>query len=268
MDPPVMRFRFSRRAAIVSATTLVLVGATAVPALAMTTGKPAAAPKPTIVLVHGAWADSSSWNPVMERLRHDGYPVRAIANPLQGLTSDTAYVTSYLATIDGPKVLVGHSYGGAVITNAATAVPDVKSLVYIAGFIPAQGETIGELAAQSTPPLPLISTQVPGGTEVTIDPAQFRQAFAADLDKDTAANLAASQRPANTKAVTDPSMVEGYRTIPSYALLTRQDQAINPDLQRFMDNRAHARITEVDASHAVMLSRPDAVTKIIEQAAR
>ena len=100
--------------------------------------------------------------------------MRAIANPLQGLTSDTAYATSYLDTIDGPKVLVGHSYGGAIITNAATAVPEVKSLVYIAGFIPAKGETIGELAAKSTPALPLVSTQVPDGTEVIIDPSHPR----------------------------------------------------------------------------------------------
>ncbi|WP_306215983.1 alpha/beta fold hydrolase [Actinoplanes sp. RD1] len=262
-----MRFRLSRRAAVIGATSLALIGAAAVPAAAMTSGKESKV-KPTVVLVHGAWADSSSWNPVMEKLRHDGYQVRAIANPLQGLTTDTAYVTSYLATISGPKVLVGHSYGGAVITNAAPAVPDVKSLVYIAGFIPAKGETIGQLAAQSTPALPLISTQVPAGTEVVIDPAKFREAFAGDLDKTTAANLAAAQRPANTNAVTDASVVEGFRDVPSYALLTRQDKAINPALQRMMDNRAGAKITEVNASHAVMLSRPDAVTKIIEQAAR
>ena len=162
---------------------------------------------PTIVLVHGAWADSSSWSPVIDRLRDARYPVRAIANPLQGLTSDTAHATSYLDTIDGPKVLVGHSYGGAIITNAATAVPEVKSLVYIAGFIPAKGETIGELAAKSTPALPLVSTQVPDGTEVIIDPAQFREAFAGDLDPTTAADLAITQRPANTKAVTDASAV-------------------------------------------------------------
>ncbi len=263
-----MRFHVSRRAGVVGVTTLALLGAAGVPATAMTTDKSAKPAKPTIVLVHGAWADSSSWAPVMERLREDGYPVRAVANPLQGLTSDTAYVTSYLATISGPKVLVGHSYGGAVITNAATAVPDVKSLVYIAGFIPAKGETIGELAAKSTPPLPLIATPVPAGTEVVIDPAQFREAFAGDLDKTTATDLATAQRPANTNAVTDASAVEGYRGIPSWDLITRQDHAINPDLQRFMADRAHARITEVNASHAVMLSRPDAVTKIIEQAAR
>jgi pimeloyl-ACP methyl ester carboxylesterase len=261
-----MRFRFSRLA-VAGVTALALLATTA-PATASATGESAGTPKPTIVLVHGAWADSSSWAPVIERLRRDGYPVRAIADPLQGLTSDTAYLTSYLATIDGPKVLVGHSYGGAVITNAATAVAGVKSLVYIAGFIPVAGETIGELAAKSTPPLPLISTQVPGGTEVSIDPAQFRSAFAGDLDRTTAADLATTQRPANTKAVTDASATEGFRTIPSWALLTRQDHAISPDLQRFMTTRAHARTTEVDASHAVMLSRPDAVTGLIEQAAR
>jgi pimeloyl-ACP methyl ester carboxylesterase len=228
------------------------------------TGQPV---KPAIVLVHGAWADSSSWSPVIDRLRGAGYPVRAIASPLQGLTRDTAYATSYLATIDGPKVLVGHSYGGAIITNAATAVPEVKSLVYIAGFIPAKGETIGELAAKSTPALPLVSTQVPDGTEVIIDPAQFREAFAGDLDPTTAADLAITQRPANTKAVTDPSAVEGYLTIPSWHLLTTQDHAINPDLQRFMATRANARITEVASSHAVMLSHPGAVADVITQAA-
>lgn len=224
--------------------------------------------KPTIVLVHGAWADSSSWSPVITRLRDARYPVRAIANPLQGLTSDTAYAISYLDTIDGPKVLVGHSYGGAIITNAATAVPEVKSLVYIAGFIPAKGETIGELAAKSTPALPLVSTQVPDGTEVIIDPAQFREAFAGDLDPATAADLAITQRPANTKAVTDASAVEGYLTIPAWDLLTTQDHAIDPDLQRFMATRAKARVTEVPSSHAVMLSHPGAVAAIIEQAAR
>jgi pimeloyl-ACP methyl ester carboxylesterase len=225
-------------------------------------------PNPTIVLVHGAWADSSSWSPVIDRLRDAGYPVRAIANPLQGLISDTAYATSYLAAIDGPKVLAGHSYGGAIITNAATAVPEVKSLVYIAGFIPATGETIGELAAKSTPALPLVPTQVPDGTEVIIDPARFREAFAGDLDPATAADLAITQRPANTRAVTDTSAAEGYLTIPSWDLLTTQDHAINPDLQHFMATRANARITEVASSHAVMLSHPGAVAAIIEQAAR
>src|SRR3569833_3360897 len=147
-----MRFRLSHGAAIAGAAVLALFTAT-LPAVA-TTPRPHNGPKPTVVLVNGAWADSSSWAPVIERLRRDAYPVRAIADPLQGLTSDTAYVSSYLATIDGPKVLVGHSYGGAVITNAATSVPDVRSLVYIAGGGPAGGEAGGGRAAGATPARP------------------------------------------------------------------------------------------------------------------
>ena len=165
-----MRIRISRSVAL-AAGALALLGATTAPALATSGGERAPSPKPTVVLVHGAWADSSSWSLVMERLRKDGYPVRAIADPLQGLTSDTAYVSSYLSTIHGPVVLVGHSYGGAVITNAAASDSNVKALVYIAGFIPAKGETVGDLAAKSSPTLPLISTNVPDGTEVSIDPA-------------------------------------------------------------------------------------------------
>ncbi|MDQ0779767.1 pimeloyl-ACP methyl ester carboxylesterase [Streptomyces aurantiacus] len=262
-----MRIRISRRVAL-AAGALALLGATTAPGVAMATGERSDdSPKPTVVLVHGAWADSSSWAPVMERLRKDGYPVRAIANPLQGLTDDTAYVSSYLAAIDGPVVLVGHSYGGAVITNAASD-PDVKALVYIAGFIPAKGETVGELAAKSSPPIPLISTQVPDGTDVSIDPDHFREAFAADVDKTTAADMAAAQRPANTKAVSDASVEEAFRTVPSWSLITRQDHAIAPDLQRFMSARAGSHTEEVNASHAVMISRPGTVTHVIEDAAR
>ncbi|MFI6875451.1 alpha/beta fold hydrolase [Streptomyces sp. NPDC050400] len=225
-------------------------------------------PKPTVVLVHGAWADSSSWSPVMERLRKDGYPVRAIANPLQGLTRDTAYVSSYLSTIDGPVVLVGHSYGGAVITNSAASDPDVRALVYVAGFIPAKGETVGYLAAKTSPSIPLVSTAVPDGTDVSIDPDHFRDAFAGDVDETTAADLAAVQRPANTKAVSDASVQEAFRSIPSWSLITGQDHAIAPHVQRFMSKRAGAHIEEVNASHAVMISRPGAVTQVIEDAAR
>jgi pimeloyl-ACP methyl ester carboxylesterase len=261
-----MRIRLSRRVALVAGA-LTLLGAATAPAVATGKTDQTASPKPTVVLVHGAWADSSSWSSVMERLRTDGYPVRAIANPLQGLTSDTAYVSSYLSSIHGPVVLVGHSYGGAVITNTAASDPDVKALVYVAGFIPAKGESVGDLAAQSTPPIPLVSTQVPGGTEVSIDPDHFRETFAGDVDKTTAADMAAAQRPANTKAVSDASVEEAYRTIPSWSLITRQDHAIAPALQLSMSKRAHAHIEEVDSSHAVMVSHPGAVTKVIEDAA-
>lgn len=266
-----MRIRILRRVALVAGA-LALLGATTTPGVAMAAGEgsssAAASPKPTVVLVHGAWADSSSWSSVMERLREDGYPVRAIANPLQGLISDTAYVSSYLSTIDGPVVLVGHSYGGAVITNSAASDPDVKALVYIAGFIPAKGETVGDLAAKSSPAIPLVSTAVPDGTEVSIDPDHFREVFAGDVDKTTAANLAAVQRPANTKAVSDASVEEAFRTIPSWSLITRQDHAIAPDVQRFMSKRAGAHTEEVNASHAAMISRPGTVTHVIEDAAR
>ncbi|SEG95288.1 Pimeloyl-ACP methyl ester carboxylesterase [Actinacidiphila yanglinensis] len=263
-----MQLRLSRRVALAGAAAFTLFAAAMVPGVALANDSKSGPPKPTVVLVHGAWADSSSWDAVMTRLRADGYPVRAIADPLQGLTSDSAYLSSYLATIKGPVVLVGHSYGGAVITNAATSDPDVKSLVYIAGFIPVTGETVGDLAGRTSPSLPLVYTPVPGGTEVSIDPAHFREAFAGDVDADTAANLAAAQRPANTRAVTDPSVGEAFRTIPSWDLITLQDHAIAPDVQRFMAARAHAHVSEVKAAHAVMVSRPGAVTKIIEQAAR
>jgi pimeloyl-ACP methyl ester carboxylesterase len=229
-----------------------------------TTGQPV---KPTIVLVHGAWADSSSWALVIKRLRASGYPVHAIANPLQGLVSDTAYLSSYLATIEGPVVLVGHSYGGALITNIDASAFDIRSLVYVAGFIPIKGETVGELAAQSSPPLPLVSVDVPGGAEVAIDPAGFREAFAGDVDDETAAELAIVQRPANVKAVSEAVVSEAFRSVPSWVLITRRDRAISHDLQKFMAGRTDAQVTELDASHAVMLSHPDAVADVIAQAA-
>ncbi|WP_199906796.1 alpha/beta hydrolase [Aeromicrobium chenweiae] len=223
---------------------------------------------PTIVLVHGAWADSSSWSAVVERLRADGFAIRSIANPLQGVVADTAYLSSYLAAIDGPIVLVGHSYGGAVISNIDASAFDIRSLVFIAAFIPLIGETVGQLAAQSTPALPLVPVEVPDGVEVSIEEAGFRTAFAGDLSQAIADNLAVAQRPANVKAVSEPSVNEAFRSVPSWALITRQDQAINYDLQRHMVGRTDANTTEVDASHAVMVSRPDAVADLIKQAAR
>ena len=223
--------------------------------------------KPTIVLVHGAWADSSSWAPVIKRLRASGYPVRAIANPLQGLVSDTAYLSSYLATIEGPVVLVGHSYGGALITNVDASAFDIRSLVYVAAFIPAKGETVGQLAAQSSPPLPLVSVEVPSGAEVAIDPVGFRDAFAGDVDDETAAELGIVQRPANVNAVSEGTVNEAFRSVPSWVLMTRQDRAISHDLQKFMVGRTNAQITELDASHAVMISHPDVVADVITQAA-
>lgn len=224
--------------------------------------------QPTVVLVHGAWADSSSWTPVIRRLREGGYPVVAIANPLQGLVSDTAYLASRLAAIDGPVVLVGHSYGGALITNLDVSALDVKALVYVAAFVPAAGETVGELAGRSTPPLPLVTLEVPNGAEVIIDPAGFQEAFAGDLDAGAAEELAIVQRPANVAAVSEAVDHEAYRSVPSWALGTLQDRAIAPELQRFMVDRTEAHLTEVESSHAVMLSHPDIVADVITRAAR
>ena len=204
---------------------------------------------------------------MIKRLRASGYPVHAIANPLQGLVSDTAYLSSYLATIEGPVVLVGHSYGGALITNVDASAFDLRSLVYVAGFIPTKGETVGQLAAQSSPPLPLVSVDVPDGAEVAIDPGGFHDAFAGDIDDETAAELAIVQRPANVKAVSEAVTNEAFRSVPSWVLITRQDRAINHDLQTFMAGRTEAQITELDAAHAVMISHPDAVADLITQAA-
>lgn len=192
----------------------------------------------------------------------------SIANPLQGLDADTSYLSSQLSAIDGPVVLVGHSYGGAVISNLDASAFDITALVYVAAFIPLKGETVGQLAAQSTPALPLAPVEVAGGAEVTIVQDAFPAAFAGDLDPVTAANLAVAQRPANVRAVSEPSTDEAFRSVPSWALVTTQDQAVNVELQRMMTGRIDVQVTEVDASHAVMISRPDAVADLIRHAAR
>ena len=232
--------------------------------------------KPTVVLVHGAWADASSWDGVIEQLRHAGYPVVAAANPLAGLDQDSAAVASLLRSIKGPIVLAGHSYGGAVITNAAAGNPNVKALVYIAAFAPDQGETIGGLisrpVAHPIPALPLISYPTVNAdgttdTEFYIDPAQFRQVFAADVNPTLAADMAATERPVASGAIADAAQQAAWHTIPSWYLVAKQDHAIAPDLERFMAQRAHAHTIEVNGSHSVMVSHPDTVAQLIENAA-
>jgi pimeloyl-ACP methyl ester carboxylesterase len=234
-------------------------------------------PKPTIVLVHGAWADASSWTPVIERLQKAGYTVDAPPNPLQGLTYDSEYMTSYLQQIKGPVVLVGHSYGGAVITDAATGDANVKALVYIAGWAPAKGETLESLndskLGQEIPALPFISTTYPeqggsGGTDLTINPADYPSVF---LDNKLPAYeedaLAAEQRPLSTNALTEASGTPAWQTIPSWYMVADQDRAIAPNLERFMAARMHAHTVDVNGPHLLMLTNPGAVTRLIEQAA-
>ena len=234
--------------------------------------------KPTVVLVHGAFADSSGFDAVIERLRDDGYPVRAAPNPLVDLQSDAATVRGFLDSIEGPKIVVGHSYGGAVITQAASGDPDVKALVYLAALAPDRGEVLGKLVdtpvAHPIAPLPLVSVNVtqPDGTkraDLYLDPSKFRARFAADLPRGVTADLAATQRPIGAAAFTSTLTVEpAWKTIPSWYLVSKQDQAMAPDLERLQANRMHAHTSQIDSSHAVYLSHPRAVADLIEQAAR
>jgi pimeloyl-ACP methyl ester carboxylesterase len=229
------------------------------------------------VLVHGAWADGSSWSPVTERLQRQGCTVIAPANRLRGLAADSAYLASALESIDGPVVLVGHSYGGMVISNAATSDPDVKALVFVAAFAPAAGESIESLSAavpgsQITPDaLDFRHYPLPGGTEGTdayVKAGEFRRIFAADLPRQDTAVLAATQRPIELHALGEPSGPPAWTAIPSWYLVASQDQVIPADGQRFMAHRADARTVEVRASHLVPLSKPEAVSSLILSAAR
>ena len=233
--------------------------------------------KPTVVLVHGAFADASSWSGVIGRLQRLGYPVLAPANPLRGVADDAAYMKSVLAKIKGPIVLVGHSYGGFVITNAALGNPNVKALVYIAAYAPEQGETavgINALAPGSKVAANLTIQSVPGpdGTQVpeaSISPSAFRDVFAADLPAETTAVMAASQRPAALAAFTQPSGEPAWTSIPSWYMVAGRDNAIGAAVEQIMAERMGAHTVEVrTSSHAVMVSHPGAVTRLIVRAAR
>ena len=228
--------------------------------------------RPTIVLVHGAFADSSSWNGVTRRLVKDGYEVVAVANPLRDLDSDAAAVRSVLRNVDGPVVLVGHSYGGAVITNATRGNDAIKALVYVAGFAPNEGESAGELAALypgSTLGETLVETPLDGGdVDLTIKPELFRRQFAADVNAAKARLMAVSQRPITTAALSDFSGAPAWKTEPSYFLIPGRDKNIPPAAQEFMARRAGATIVRLPkASHAVPVSRPIVTATLIEQAA-
>ncbi|MFD5570309.1 alpha/beta fold hydrolase [Streptomyces cadmiisoli] len=232
--------------------------------------------KPTVVLVHGAFADSSSWNGVIKRLQRDGYPVVAPANPLRGLASDAEYLDSYLKSVKGPIVLAGHSYGGAVISQAADGNPDVKALVYIAAFTPEKGESALELSTKypgSTLPSALntVSFPLPGGgtgTDLYISTEKFHDQFAADVATPITDLMAATQRPVAASALEEKATRAAWKTIPSWSLIATRDFNIPPAAQRFMAERAHSRTAEIDASHAVSVSRPDEVARLITKAAR
>lgn len=229
-------------------------------------------PKPTVVLVHGAFADASGWNDVTKRLQGRGYPVLAPANPERGLHLDSLYLSSVVSTIAGPVILVGHSYGGAVITNAGTTLPNVRALVYIAAFGPDLGETVIDLVSRYpgsglTSPENLILRPYPAGVDAYINPRIFHEVFAADLPAKTAAMMAVSQRPAEASILVQPSGLPAWRTIPSWYLVARSDKTIPPAAERFMAERMGATTVEIESSHVAMMSHPGAVADLIVDAA-
>ena len=228
--------------------------------------------KPTIVLVHGAWADASGYDAVVENLQKKGYPVIAPANPLRGVKTDSAYLKSVLVSIKGPIVLVGHSYGGFVITDAATGDKQVKALVYIDAFAPEKGETateVEEINPGSEAGGPNLETRkAPGGvTDIYIAPKAFHEVFCADLSAKQSAVMAATQRPLAANAFVEPSSAPAWKTIPSWFEIGKQDHAIPPATLRFEAQRMGATTIEVNASHVPMISRPGPTTKLIEAAA-
>ncbi|MER8462008.1 alpha/beta hydrolase [Mesorhizobium sp. M1396] len=230
--------------------------------------------KPTVVLVHGAFADTSSWNRVIEILEKDGYPVVAVANPLRGVRNDAKYVADILSGIGSPVVLVGHSYGGSVISEAANSDTNVKALVYVAAFAPEAGETAAGLSGKfpgSTlgptlaPPVSLSG----GGKDLYIQQDKFHDQFAADVSDAEAKLMAATQRPITEAALNEPQTAPAWKTIPTWFIYGDKDRNIPPQAFAFMAARAHSRQTVVvkSASHVVMVSNPEPVARLIESAA-
>ena len=228
--------------------------------------------RPTVVLVHGAFADSSGWNDVVARLHAEGVQVTAPANPLRGISIDAAYIASFFDQVPGPVVAVGHSYGGAVISNAASKAGNVAGLVYVAAFAPDEGETLGGIEQDSKDSVlnsALTQIQYPTGqgdetaVEFAIDPAQFHDAFAADLPEEQTAVMAATQRPVAELAFAEPNGEPAWKNLPSWAVVPTGDKAAGADVVRSMAERAGAEITEVEGSHVIMISQPQAVADVI-----
>jgi pimeloyl-ACP methyl ester carboxylesterase len=234
-------------------------------------------PKPTVVLVHGAWADASSWNKVVTRLQDDGYPVVAVANPLRSLSGDAAFVRAFLEAQKGPIVLVGHSYGGAVITNAATGNANVKALVYVNAFAPDEGESATALAgpdsALSVDPATVFdfvpNTLPPTpATDLYLKRSTVSASFATGLDARDKALVTATQRPATVGALNEPSGAPAWRSIPSWYLIGAQDKIIPAAAERAMAARAGSTVAEYRAGHLGLMTHPGTVTRVIERAAR
>jgi pimeloyl-ACP methyl ester carboxylesterase len=286
--PELRALRWPVVIAIIALATLVTVPSIASAQLTGSGESPSAAsaPKPTIVLVHGGWADGSSWEKVVARLQREGYTVDAPPNPLRGLASDSAYLASYLSTISGPIVLVGHSVGGMVITNAATGNPNVKALVYDDAFEPAAGETVAQLTFAKP------GSCLSGGGDLNnvvnfaVDPSQpsgdydvylkiapgtdypgFDDCFATLVPPRQAAVLGATQRPIALGFIRDESGTPAWASIPSWAVIGTQDQVIPPAELTFMAERANSHITYVHAGHLSMITQPEVVAHVITDAA-
>ncbi|MFJ2759611.1 alpha/beta fold hydrolase [Nocardioides sp. NPDC087217] len=269
------RQRRLRAAILLSTLTLGAVAAT--PASAQAGGAERGG-KPAIVLVHGAWADASSWNQVVRKLQSQGYPVIAPANPLRSLSSDSAYLKAILETIDGPIVLVGHSYGASVVTNAATGDPDIEALVFVNGSVPAEGETVAELAgpdsalsvSDPTTIFDFVPGDVPPGPEsdVYLKQSTFLESFATGLTRDRAAALWATQRPVTLGALNEPSGAPGWATIPSWNLVGTKDLVIPASAQRAMAAKAGSTVALFEEGHLGLITDPNSVSRVIADAVR
>ncbi|MFE5943122.1 alpha/beta fold hydrolase [Streptomyces sp. NPDC056480] len=254
-----------------------LAGAAAAAAAATAAGPaaasgPATRPKPTIVLVHGAFADAGGWSQVISHLTREGHSVIAPPNPLRGVHGDSAYLAAFLDTLPGPLVLVGHSYGGMLITNAARGIERVRALVYVAAFAPDAGETVSGLQAMF-PGTRLTEAALdfrnhPHGVEGYVKRSAFREVFAGDLSRSEAELLWATQRPGDTATLSEASGEPAWKTVPSYYLLAREDNLIPAAAQRFMAHRAGAHTVEVRTSHVAMISEPRITAALIGKAAR
>jgi pimeloyl-ACP methyl ester carboxylesterase len=227
---------------------------------------------PTVVLVHGAFADASSWTAVIQRLQARGVHVTAPANPLRGISHDSAYLASVLDQIPGPVLAVGHSYGGAVISNAASMAKNVVGLVFVAAFAPDEGERLGEATGTSKDSIlnsALVPRRYPTGAgaetavEFVADPTKIHETFGADLPVEVAAIVGATQRPAADLAFSEPNGRPAWKTLRSWAVVATEDKAAGTDVVRSMAERAGARITEVQGSHMIMISQPQVVVDVI-----
>jgi pimeloyl-ACP methyl ester carboxylesterase len=234
--------------------------------LALSTTALAQSAKPTIVLVHGAFADATGWQRVIPILQRDGYEVIAVQNPLESLQGDVATTRRAVEGLKGPVVLVGHSYGGAVITGAAAGNANVKALVFLAAIAPDAGEPVAAFLDKY--PSDLGGAQkVDTAGFISVEPSKFHEVFAADLTAEEAAVAAATQKPINGGAFAASVPQAAWKTIPSWYLVSRQDHALSPDLERFYAKRMGARTSEIDASHVAFISHPREVARLIEDAA-